>query len=550
MREPREHPQSQKLKQLVVSAVAGDASAQDKVGQLFQYGVEVTADFAEAAYWYDLAANQNYTPALRHLAWLYENGLGVGSDIEGAEELLQRAARLGDAESAYSLGRYLSAGPETIRDLEGALKWLQEAEDAGHLEAKEARKELASRINASNSLPTEAFTITTPSLDKIAKGGEWRIAKSFVNDGSYVVKGDPLAGYVYKLNDQLVMYGFILATSPGMIENVCSVPQTSFYPGQELFQLREDDGDLKAVSLPSSFGDKYSYEVGSIQVGEGDFVRPGQPALTLKSEIRSQDSALRNFMDPPIEKAGQVSKLFVKDGTILEQNEAIMTVEFLSTVEFIDDPFEYLLTAFSEMADAAPDLLNFVSLHFGWTEEETSIAFECLSHCATFPKDKLLRLRSALLGKWTHQSRKKAYRGGPQDIKLQAMCTLSRNGYFSLSMTTVTKTDTSFEQRRNRSQAGQKFSQTQQIAAMGGSSSFAHEISQMGSNWERNADEARARAQPQYEGTAVEGTWFLNGPNDIVVIRGQGAPIVKYQVILHGAKLRIDGDLYEPSVAS
>lgn len=546
MREPRELPQSTKLKQIVDSACAGDAAAQDAVGQLFQYGVEVTSDFTEAAYWYDLAANQDYAPALRHLAWLYENGLGVAADIEGAKELLLKAAKTGDTESAFFLGQFLSSGPEPTRDPEDALKWLRKAEDAGHPDANEARKRLERKIDVSSSPPTEDFTMITPSLDKIAEGGEWSVVKLFVKDGDYVGKDEPLVGYVYKLDGHLVMYGFVLAKNSGFIEKLQVLPSASFQPGEELLQFGQEDGELISVCFPLSFDRNISYEVGSIQISEGDFVRPGQPVITLKSEVRSQDGALRNYLDPPVEKAGRVSKVFVNDGTIIEQNEAIMTVECIPTATFIEDPFEYLLTAFPEKADEAPDLLNFVGLHFGWTQEETNTVFECLSQCVSFPKDKLLRLRSALLGKWTHRSRKKGYHGGPQDIEQQATCTLSRNGDFNLNKSTVTKTDTSFEQRKHQSMAAQKFSQAQQIAAMGGSSSFVHEVTQRGSDWDQYAADTRSRAQPKHEGSVVEGIWFLNGPKDIVVIRGQGKQPAKFRVTIQGTKLRIDQDLYDP----
>ena len=63
-----------------VQAEAGDALAQASVAGLYDYGIAVPEDDAEAVRWYRLAAEQGHARAQYDLGRMYNNGLGVPED--------------------------------------------------------------------------------------------------------------------------------------------------------------------------------------------------------------------------------------------------------------------------------------------------------------------------------------------------------------------------------------------------------------------------------------------------------------------------------------
>ncbi len=84
-------------------AEAGDAVAQNSLGALYDHGLGVIEDNAEAARWYEAAANQGMPLAMRNLANQYASGHGVPFDLEMARQWYEKAAALGDQQSAALL---------------------------------------------------------------------------------------------------------------------------------------------------------------------------------------------------------------------------------------------------------------------------------------------------------------------------------------------------------------------------------------------------------------------------------------------------------------
>ncbi len=79
------------LKVWMGAAQAGDAKAQNYVGQIFEKGLGTSPDYPAAAIWYQKAADQGYGPALFNLGTLYERGLGVPEDRLKALNLYRQA---------------------------------------------------------------------------------------------------------------------------------------------------------------------------------------------------------------------------------------------------------------------------------------------------------------------------------------------------------------------------------------------------------------------------------------------------------------------------
>lgn len=80
------------LKVWLPLAEAGDRAAQANVGEIYEKGLGGSPDYANAAKWYRLAADQGYGRALTNLGFLYERGLGVARDPVAALQLYRKAA--------------------------------------------------------------------------------------------------------------------------------------------------------------------------------------------------------------------------------------------------------------------------------------------------------------------------------------------------------------------------------------------------------------------------------------------------------------------------
>jgi TPR repeat protein len=77
-------------------ATAGAAWAQADLGSLYEDGLVVAKNDAEAVRWYRLAARQGYAGAQTNLGVMYANGAGVETDLDQAIRWLRSAAAQGD----------------------------------------------------------------------------------------------------------------------------------------------------------------------------------------------------------------------------------------------------------------------------------------------------------------------------------------------------------------------------------------------------------------------------------------------------------------------
>lgn len=85
------------LRRWMPLAEQGNAEAQYYVARIYANGMGgIEPDYAQAAQWYQKAAQQEYGPAQQELGYLYEQGLGVQRDATLALNLQRKAAGLGD----------------------------------------------------------------------------------------------------------------------------------------------------------------------------------------------------------------------------------------------------------------------------------------------------------------------------------------------------------------------------------------------------------------------------------------------------------------------
>jgi predicted nucleic acid-binding Zn-ribbon protein len=82
-------------------AQQGDPIAQTYVGEIYEKGLGIEADYAIAAHWYQQAAEQGYARAQINLGYLYEGGLGVPRDLTKAMNWYRKASGLTDGDLEY-----------------------------------------------------------------------------------------------------------------------------------------------------------------------------------------------------------------------------------------------------------------------------------------------------------------------------------------------------------------------------------------------------------------------------------------------------------------
>ena len=75
----------------MTAAQAGDAEAQNNVGEIYERGLGGEPNYEAAVIWYKKAADQGYTRALFNLGTLYEQGAGVPKDRLKALNLYRQA---------------------------------------------------------------------------------------------------------------------------------------------------------------------------------------------------------------------------------------------------------------------------------------------------------------------------------------------------------------------------------------------------------------------------------------------------------------------------
>ncbi|AFL48750.1 localization factor PodJL [Sinorhizobium fredii] len=116
---------------LVTAAKGGDPLAHYEIGTRFTEGRGAKEDLAEAAKWYQRAADAGVVPAGYRLANLYEKGAGVTRDAAKAKALYQKAAEAGNASASHNLAVMLASGRDGAPDLAAAVKWFEKAANLG-----------------------------------------------------------------------------------------------------------------------------------------------------------------------------------------------------------------------------------------------------------------------------------------------------------------------------------------------------------------------------------------------------------------------------------
>jgi TPR repeat protein/S1-C subfamily serine protease len=104
-------------------ALKGDATAQNELGFMYQSGLSVAIDYAEALKWYKLSAAQGYAQGQNNLGSMYHNGYGVSKDYAEAFKWYRLSAAQGNAHGQANLGAMYRNGLGVVKDDAEAFKW-------------------------------------------------------------------------------------------------------------------------------------------------------------------------------------------------------------------------------------------------------------------------------------------------------------------------------------------------------------------------------------------------------------------------------------------
>lgn len=119
------------LRNYRVAADQGDATAQYRLGAMYQYGEGVAEDAAEAARWYRAAADKGHAPAMFSLARAYGYGSGVAEDEVEEVRWYLAAAGKGHGPAMHELAAEYDYGNTAIQDPVKAVRWYRAAAGKG-----------------------------------------------------------------------------------------------------------------------------------------------------------------------------------------------------------------------------------------------------------------------------------------------------------------------------------------------------------------------------------------------------------------------------------
>ena len=168
------------------AAQKGSSEAQFNLGLMYERGIGVKQDYAQAVDWYHKAVKQDHAGAQCNLGMMYEKGLGVKEDYAQAVDWYRKAAEQSNAVAQFNLGWIYSNGKGVEANDVEAFNWYFKAAKNGY---KSAQLELASAYQQGLGVKKDVLQATYWLLRSAVKGtnGEivldgGKVAKDFYSD--------------------------------------------------------------------------------------------------------------------------------------------------------------------------------------------------------------------------------------------------------------------------------------------------------------------------------------------------------------------------------
>ena len=124
------------LKWYIRAAEQGIPEVQHDVGVKYFQGTGTDQDFAEAARWWEQSANAGLADSQFNLGLMYYRGLGVNRDYDKAAGLFLKAAEQNHSQAQYSLAVMHAFGHGMEKNYGMALKWFRRSAEQGMAEAQ------------------------------------------------------------------------------------------------------------------------------------------------------------------------------------------------------------------------------------------------------------------------------------------------------------------------------------------------------------------------------------------------------------------------------
>ena len=135
---------------VIPQAQAGDGDAQNRIGEMYEFGQGVARDNDEALKWFRSAAEQNVVAAWHNLGRSYNFGTGVDQNYEMAEQWYRKAAEQGHTDAMFFLGTLYSNnhGQDTSTDTNIlAYAWMHNAAEMGNYTARAIEARLLMKLD-------------------------------------------------------------------------------------------------------------------------------------------------------------------------------------------------------------------------------------------------------------------------------------------------------------------------------------------------------------------------------------------------------------------
>lgn len=157
----------------MATAEAGDAGAQNNVGEIYERGLGTEPNYEAALIWYRKAADQGHAPALFNLGTLYEQGKGVSPDKLKALNLYRQAWGLPEDSVIYESAAQRER-EELRAELNGQLKEKDTQLQLLQKQLEELEAKLKKQAAAENTETTSEIMALRAWIEKLE--GERRVS--------------------------------------------------------------------------------------------------------------------------------------------------------------------------------------------------------------------------------------------------------------------------------------------------------------------------------------------------------------------------------------
>jgi len=148
------------FERLLPLAEQGDGEAQNRIGEMYEFGYGVSRDNDKALEWFRKAAEQDVVAAWHNVGRSYNFGTGVAQDYAEAEKWYRKAAEQGYMESMFFLGTLYSNahGQDTSVDTNIlAYAWMHNAALLGNSTAATIETRLLLKLDESQLAEAKAL---------------------------------------------------------------------------------------------------------------------------------------------------------------------------------------------------------------------------------------------------------------------------------------------------------------------------------------------------------------------------------------------------------